>query len=32
MIENVTEYMHRRWAQPHIIKRFFTHPLTAYAA
>ena len=32
MIENVTEYMHRRRAQPHIIKRFFTHPLTAYAA
>ena len=32
MIDNVTEYMHGRGRQPHIIKRFFTHPLTAYAA
>lgn len=30
--DNVTSYMNGRQQQPHIIKRFFTHPLTAYAA
>ena len=30
--ENVTEYMNGREQQPHIIKRFFAHPFTAYAA
>ena len=32
MIETVTDYLHGRQCQPHIIKRFFTHPATAYAA
>jgi transposase len=30
--ENVTDYMNGREKQPHIIKRFFAHPCTAYAA
>lgn len=30
--DNVTSYMNARRKQPHIIKRFFTHPLTSYAA
>ena len=30
--ENVTEYMTGRQKQPHIVKRFFAHPDTAYAA
>ena len=30
--ENVTEYMNGREQQPHIIKRFFAHPCTAYGA
>jgi transposase len=30
--ENVTEYMNGREKQPHIVKRFFAHPDTVYAA
>ena len=32
MIDSVTDYLHGRPRQPLIIQRFFTHPLTAYAA
>jgi transposase len=32
LTEDVRSYLHRRQQQPHIIKRFFTHPETAYAA
>ncbi len=32
MIDEVRAYLQRREQQPHIIQRFFTHPLTAYAA
>lgn len=32
LIAEVRSYLHRRQQQPHIIKRFFTHPATAYAA
>ncbi len=32
MVDNVTEYMHGRRRQPHIVKRFVTHPSTAYTA
>jgi transposase len=32
MIESVTDYLHCRQGQPNIIKRFFTHPATAYGA
>jgi len=30
--DNVVGYLRRRQLQPHIVKRFFTHPATAYAA
>ena len=30
--ENVVSYLRRRQRQPHIVKRFFAHPATAYAA
>jgi transposase len=30
--DNVVSYMNGREKQPHVIKRFFTHKLTAYAA
>jgi transposase len=32
MIDSVTDYLQRRQGQPNIIKRFFTHPATAYGA
>jgi len=32
MIDEVRAYLQRREQQPHIIQRFFTHRLTAYAA
>jgi transposase len=32
LIDEVRSYLHGRQQQPHIIKRFFTHPDTAYAA
>jgi transposase len=32
MIDSVTDYLHCRQGQPKIIKRFFTHPATAYGA
>ena len=32
MIDSVTDYLQRRREQPNIIKRFFTHPATAYGA
>ncbi|MGA2929745.1 MAG: hypothetical protein ABSG43_27920 [Solirubrobacteraceae bacterium] len=32
MIESVTDYLHGRQELPHIVKRFFTHPATAYGA
>ena len=32
LISEVRSYLHRRQQQRHIIKRFFTHPDTAYAA
>jgi len=32
MIDSVTGYLHGRQRAPHIVKRFFTHPATAYAA
>jgi len=30
--DNVVSYLRRRQRQPHIVKRFFAHPATAYAA
>jgi transposase len=32
MKESIVQYLEERRRMPHIIKRFFTHPLTAYAA
>ena len=32
MIDSVTDYLQRRQGQPNIIKRFFTHPATAFSA
>src|SRR5450755_4538773 len=32
LIDEGRSYLHGRQRQPHIIKRFFTHPATAYAA
>jgi hypothetical protein len=32
LIDEVRSYLQGRQQQPHIIKRFFTHPATAYAA
>ena len=32
MIDSVTDYLHRRQREAHIVKRFFTAPAAAYAA
>jgi hypothetical protein len=32
LVESVTNYPEGRARQPHIIKRFFAHPKTAYGA